>query len=644
MSNPGLGHLPGWIQAPTGNVEREWIEPASAASASIDETVHTPARKPKASAKPKAASAKSAVKKKRAPAKKLTAEEREKAKLTSEGKAVFQHILRHRYPDGFWPMGQRPNESNESTVVFHDSLQLLRSLRMFGKDGKKNTNLVTWRDLVQAYKNTVEFEFKNHRNVRTFVMCKDKSGMVWLAKSIEQAARRKNIQPIDHEVDMNMTLDGKIPDFWDDALGHHALVARIIRFIFTTLATVPEMRFGLPPGRSVIVDGHCLEPEDLPADAMWRDTADTRVAMRPSSDVLKRTPVRFDPGQKVSLCWDLVNSIGEADFSIPYLMRAIAPHEKVTVYTVDTDSIGVFLRYKEAYPDSGRVLLRLWPQLTCSAFYDRPKYPDQRWCHIDRLLEIIEQDPALFSLKRPIGSLAAVYNAAGSDYTAVLSGVPRYHFINSFFAFAQEIGDLVTDDWMLIEMAYQRLVQYACYSAYHKASQGIAEGVAKRKGETFIAKPVTHEVNLSKGAGRMPADLDMRALHVGLCMEALKCVGHRDLREPSLDRYGYCRIDRAYPVSKDNLRRCDHTHPRDDFSELEVDPNRADRPHIISLKLGYEELTAWRNFQIDIKRFGDQDFRQLVAESIASQVRATLEHLYLDYMTIPEEERMCELD
>lgn len=585
--------------------------------------------------------AKKAAPKAKQPAAPPTEEERWAKLLMSGGKSVIRHILMDKYPEAFSAGNRPPPEHADTVVMFHDSVQLLRALRLYDTSGKKNPRLNTWRDVVMAYKNTVEFEFSNCPKLRTVVIAQDMSEYVWFAKSIEQSSRRHDIQHVDHAADMNMTLDGKLPEFWDDALGHHRLVRRILRYIFKVFLEEYDMRFGLAPGCSVIVDGHCLEPEDLRIDGI----TDQRVnglqqAVPISSEELRVTPVRFEPRQKMSLCPHLQNELGEADHTIPFLMRSVAPREHMTVYSVDSDLLFILMRLRERF-EMGPIWIRLAPALSSAAFFNNTFSPKQVWCNIAKLQECIAADPALSALEFPIGSMAAMYNSFGSDYTAITDKVARYHFVNTFYAYASKIGDLVTGaDWELDAAAHKRLVQYACFMSVWRAKQGIKQGVAKRQGVEFEPSLPPEEPDLEIGAERVPSDVDMRAKHVALAMRILQFIGDPVLYEPRLDQYGYCRRDRTLPMSKDNLLRCNSELPEDDFSVLTLPENpHAPRPHFLQLKLCYDQMTSWRAIRFDHDKFDDPEFRGRLAGVIAGQVHSTLEQLYIDYTQLPEEER-----
>lgn len=159
----------------------------------------------------------------------------------------------------------------------------------------------------------------------------------------------------------------------------------------------------------------------------------------------------------------------------------------------------------------------------------------------------------------------------------------------------------------------------------------------------------------------MPTDLSQRKLHCELALcSVIQIFAELPNRyspfrhhEPPLDKFGYCRVDRTQPMTRDNLARCetaadvdvfgeDHAEAfnklyrqakevaveqdasLDDISSVSNDTKKRD---YLTMTLSYGEATIETAFGI-IDDFKDRNVRARVALEVSEVIESYLHELY----------------
>lgn len=630
---------------------------------------------------------------KRASANKKTPEELMQARLTSGGKSVARHIMHHRYPSAFLPQGHYPPDHDKITDVFHDTLQLLRGARRYDMYTNKTSPFKTWQDILCAFRNTVQAEVDHKRPHKvTFYFVCDKKEFVWKAKAVEQNARREKNQHVPHDTDLNFDVNGELPECWDDALADAFHVRRILRFIFKTLLTHDDYRVPVNELFDVVVDGHCLEPEDIPTHMLFEGRHTY------TSEEMRRAVLRLAySGDRLCIEFPehLKNEIGEADFTVLWIADRLtatayenpeARQPVINVKSVDTDTMWLLLEYY-ANNQGQTVYWQPMPSLTWPAYKQVPiqshewwkpptrSYPlregkSQQWVDIGALYRAINADPTLRDGNNdPCLSLHLVYHAAGADYTSGLDGVASYHFFNSFLAVRPgrlfDAPDPITGFPKINDKGFHMLFRNACILAAHVAKEGRKKAACKRSGEAYVEVPfdksIVQQAIAEKWELKMPTDLSQRKLHCELALcSVIQIFAELPNRyspfrhhEPPLDKFGYCRVDRTQPMTRDNLARCetaadvdvfgeDHAEAfnklyrqakevaveqdasLDDISSVSNDTKKRD---YLTMTLSYGEATIETAFGI-IDDFKDRNVRARVALEVSEVIESYLHELY----------------
>ena len=218
-----------------------------------------------------------------------------------------------------------------------------------------------------------------------------------------------------------------MPDEWSRAVhDRHRWIPEIIR-LFVKYWSTKEL------GPTVYIDGHYLLPED---------------------------------GSEKTLVPAFRNDLGEGDFSIPFMLRMLAPHhETATVLSIDTDLMPILLSAKTEI----RVFWRFWPRLSFSANsngYGRMQGSNaEKWCDMEILQHDVFSDTRLSSLRDPILALLVAIAASGGDYVDPIKRVVPQRYIDTLLVNAAYIGDIADDSGRLDPDAFKRLLRCACMQA-----------------------------------------------------------------------------------------------------------------------------------------------------------------------------------
>ena len=442
----------------------------------------------------------------------------------SSTKSLVRHALGERYPETYFK-GTPPVPAPRPQTVVWDMLQLVRGIR-------KSDYIKTGRDVVKQFIKPVEQAFQMGSDVTTVMQCTDKSGTVFIAKSVEWVKRYANA-PKPDTLPKTLSLDGELPDGFDSMADSRSTGRpQLMRWAYTQILA-GHQPFPIPPGRRVILDGHCFGEDEF---HLLKEVPE-RVRKYPF--LLARMPLEINDVQEVIVREDLENNIGEADFTMPWLMNKAAPNTDTAVYSVDTDMIWVLFKYLQNTGTSSRILCRFQPKLT--TFASETVAKEQAWIDIGAMKAAIEADPDLASLKDPLMSLAVACNGAGSDYSDPIAGITHKSWVAAILNWAPKIGDLWDEENRLVNYKnFYKLMQHACYERW---------------------KPRTAEKvpTLTKGARNwVPQDDNkLRALHTSHYLRALDQVaGDRGtFREENPCVFGYARVHNDQPLKAGNIKR-----------------------------------------------------------------------------------------
>lgn len=462
-------------------------------------------------------------------------------KYAAMGKSEWRNLLAEEYYPQAHSKGTPPDIKAQATVVVHDSMQLLKSLQ--------GTKIKTCVGLVQAFRAAAIESLQLGSRVHTFIYSFDKYPFVPVSKGVEQMSRdsRPSVaEDIDSEADEDddggpkfrgakeLTIGKKLDENW---LAHmfdrHYHVPRYVRFIVTQLLFgPPEVRLHLRPGCKVIFDGHYLEDVDL-FDGIC--AVPDRVIEFPF--ILQRIPVEIkgaaNPnGFEVALREDLENTIGEGDFGMLFLISKLAPDEPVVMYSIDSDLVWICMRFFEKFPNHPGIANFFWPNLS----YVVPgTYPDgrprpagappwQRWWDMKLLRALIVNDKRLRATRNPLRVLELACLASGGDYVPY-NEIPPAHWVNAVFRTPEKFSDLCRGNNTISFKPFVDLVRGALSTARRKTMPSM-----------------THMRNCFDNIVHYLDMLSQTARPEGVLYEQNPCF------------FGYSRIDKTKPLTRDNIK------------------------------------------------------------------------------------------
>lgn len=488
------------------------------------------------------------------------------------GKSKTRNHLRDRFNTAFCEnVLPGMDELNKARVVVHDSMQAIKGAYV---ENKQN-----WGHFVKALLREMDYCFMHLPAVDTFIMVFDDYTRVPLAKSVEQTTRsaRQNTGNGANDLrDFEITgLDDEIPDTYHAAVSdRHVWCRRIIAFCVKAWATDARFAPKIPPGKTLIVDGHYLNYGDL-GDIPVHPDAPLMFTTQPNSDNNNQTDL------SVRFCPDLAHTLGEGDLGLFHFMRKYAEilpvGQTFIVLSIDSDILYMCLKFLHTFSQfQSNILIRYWPGLTwCVAFnpywtvakMGPSDVKNQKWVDVGILKEQIEADPDLRCMNPElrVPHVVVAANASGNDYVDNFPGVVGERFVDSAFKDAQWLGPLVrfasNGDWDLDGAAYVRLVDYACRRA----------GTRNKDWKAVPGENCGPGVDPAK---RMPKlnDVTFRKYHTRFWLNMMNAIGEDDWIEPPLGDYGYGLKNKSKGPRYGNLVRLHGDN--DNFESWDNQPRR----------------------------------------------------------------------
>lgn len=453
------------------------------------------------------------------------------------GKSLWRNLLASDYYEAAHSKGAPPAVVKNATTAVHDSMQLLRSL-----DGKGIKTCVA---LVQAFRSAALDSLRLGSSVKTFVYCFDKYPFVPVSKGVEQMARAATASAAedasavaaaaagaddddDSAVDAykELAIGNDLDENWKAHLfDRHFHVPRYIRFIVTQLLIGPPLvRLQLRPDCRVIFDGHYLE--DL---HVFDEYCDLPERAEEFPFLLQRIPIELagdGQGDEISFREDLENTIGEGDFAMPFLMSKLAPAEPFIVYSTDSDMVWIFMRFLEKFPAHPGIALFFWPNLSFVVPGKWPAGPGpwQRWWDMNLLRDLIANDKRLSATGNPLRVLEVTCLASGGDYVPYMK-MPPQHYVQALFRTPEKFSDLCRANNTISFKPFVELVQAAFSTAQRKEMPSMT---ALRN----CFDNVVHYLDM----------LGQTARPEGVLYEQNPCV------------FGYSRVDKTKPLTRDNIK------------------------------------------------------------------------------------------
>ncbi len=433
-----------------------------------------------------------------------------------------------------------------------------------------------------------------------------------------------------------LTLDDPLPRDWNGAMkDRDDTVRHVVRWLCLRWLGYEgeEVTFSVPKGKRIILNGHELTNEVVdPSNVRWHQKSRASIEDLPicvgtpvpggeggiTKTVLRGSdsrvlPLRLEVERNfgfstssewkrddLTLCEDLKNEIGEADFQFFYLHkslcesfgRSISAH----IFSTDTDMLYLSL-YHSRYVGLGSDPQIYWRYAPCISWVfrpdaDRPWPTEEKWVCVNRLLEDIESGFVSRDFEKQIdeteryreGSndnnpggesdggggnsvlmkdfsrlrfkvldvLTCVFAGGGCDYTWGYQGITYDKILEAFLAHGSHIGDLVAMDpnvphgITIVGDAYAKLIVVS-YLMGKKQLRDFPIDVG--------VPEIERRLNKIGPKNRFPDEDGMYGMmyHLLYYLKMIRQIHSPDLTEPDPETYGFRAKDPNEPISRTNV-------------------------------------------------------------------------------------------